>query len=100
VCVRHDVFPSLRHAAKKFAAGDSIAAAIYRFNDHRQGSSTPIRPDKQMPNTGLAPRDTVTEPAIAGESDVATGPNAKSDLVEASTGGSARAAAFTTMEAI
>jgi hypothetical protein len=49
------------------AAGDSIAGAIYRFNDHQHGSSTPIRQDKQMPNTGLAPLDTVTEPAIAGE---------------------------------
>jgi hypothetical protein len=49
------------------AAGDSIAGAIYRFNDHQHGSSTPIRQDKQMPNTGSAPLDTVTEPAIAGE---------------------------------
>jgi hypothetical protein len=49
------------------AAGDSIAGAIHRFNDHQHGSSTPIRQDKQMPNTGLAPLDTVTEPAIAEE---------------------------------
>jgi hypothetical protein len=47
------------------AAGGSIAGAIYRFNDHRQGSSTPIRQDKQMPNTALALLDTVTDPAIA-----------------------------------
>jgi hypothetical protein len=59
----------LRHAAKirGRAAGDPIAGAIYRFNDHRQGSSTAIRQDKQKPNTGLAPLDTVTAPAIAGE---------------------------------
>jgi hypothetical protein len=49
------------------AAGDAIAEAIYRFNDHRQASSTPIRKGKQMPNTGLAPLDTVSELAIAGE---------------------------------
>jgi hypothetical protein len=61
-------FPSLRHAAK-FAAGhrESIAGAIYRVSDHRQVSSTALRQDKQMPNTGLAPLDTVTEPAIAWE---------------------------------
>jgi hypothetical protein len=53
----------------KFAAGRRRfhRRAIYRFNDHQHGSSTPIRQDKQMPNTGLAPLDTVTEPAIAGE---------------------------------
>jgi hypothetical protein len=49
------------------ATGDSIAGAIYRFNDHHHGSSTPIRQDKQMPNTGLVPLDTVTGPAITGE---------------------------------
>jgi hypothetical protein len=49
------------------AAGDSIAGAICRFNDHRQGSSTPIRRDKQMPNTASALLDTVPEPAIAVE---------------------------------
>jgi hypothetical protein len=48
-------------------ASASIAGAIDRFNDHRQGTSTPIRQDKQMPNTGLALLDTVTEPAIAVE---------------------------------
>jgi hypothetical protein len=47
------------------AAGGSIARAIYRFNDHRQGSSTPIRQDKQMPNTALALLDAMTDPAIA-----------------------------------
>jgi hypothetical protein len=36
----------------------SIPEAIYRFNDHQHGSSTPIRQDKQMPNTGLARRST------------------------------------------
>jgi hypothetical protein len=49
------------------ADGDTIAGAIYRFNDHHHGSSTPIPQDKQMPNTGLARLDTVSEPAIAGE---------------------------------
>jgi len=48
-------------------ASGSIAGAIDRFNDHRQGSSTPIPQDRQMPNTGLALLDTVTEPAIAVE---------------------------------
>jgi hypothetical protein len=58
--LRCDTRPKLAAAA----AGDSIAGAIYRFNDHRQDSSTPIRQDKQMPNTGLSPLGTVTEPAI------------------------------------
>jgi hypothetical protein len=62
------VFPSLRHAANSRRAADgSITRAIYRFNRNRQGSSTPIRQDKQMPNTALALLDTVTEPAIAVE---------------------------------
>jgi hypothetical protein len=53
----------------KFAAGRrrSIAGAIYRFNNRRQGSSTPVWQDKQMPNTGSAQLDAMTEPAIAGE---------------------------------
>jgi hypothetical protein len=60
----------LRHAAKnsRRAAGGSIAGAISRFNDHRHGSSIPIRRDKQMPNTAVALLDTVTELAIAVES--------------------------------
>jgi hypothetical protein len=55
---------------QKFAAGRrrSIAGAISRFNDHRHGSSIPIRRDKQMPNTAVALLDTVTELAIAVES--------------------------------
>jgi hypothetical protein len=52
----------------KFAGGRRRfhRRAIYRFNDHQHSSSIPIRQDKQMPNTGWAPLDTVTEPAIPG----------------------------------
>jgi hypothetical protein len=49
------------------ATGGFIAGAIYRFNNHRQASSTPIRQDKQMPNTASALLDTATEPGIAVE---------------------------------
>jgi hypothetical protein len=60
--LRCDTRPEFAAGRRRFTAG-----AIYRFNDHQHRSSTPIRQDKQMPNTGLAPLDTVTEPAIAGE---------------------------------
>jgi hypothetical protein len=60
--LRCDAQPNSRRAA-----GASIAGAICRFNDHRQGSSTAIRRDKQMPNTASALLDTVPEPAIAVE---------------------------------
>jgi hypothetical protein len=66
-------FVATRGQNSRRAAGYSIAGAIYRFNDHQHGSSTPIRQDKQMPNTGLAPLYTVTEPAIAGEGDLDQG---------------------------
>jgi hypothetical protein len=53
---------------QKFAAGRRrFHRRGNRFNNHRQASSTPIRRDKQMPNTALALLDTVTEPAIAVE---------------------------------
>jgi hypothetical protein len=63
------MFPSLSCAAKirgrqlaVRSPGQAAASTIIA-----KGSSTPIRQDKQMPNTGSAPLDTVTEPAIAGE---------------------------------
>jgi len=45
-----------------FVPGQATASTIIA-----KGSSTPIRQDKQMPNTALALLDTVTEPAIAVE---------------------------------
>jgi len=60
--LRSDTRPKFAAIRRRFHVG-----ASYRFNDHRRGSSTPIRQDKQMANTGLAPLGTVTEPAIAVE---------------------------------
>jgi hypothetical protein len=63
------MFPSSRCAAKNRggppAVNRSRQATASTTID--QGSSTPTRQDKQMPNTALALLDTLTEPAIAVE---------------------------------
>src|SRR5437016_13386856 len=52
VCVRHEVFPSLRHAAK-IRGGPRAVPSLRQTTASTtidQGSSTPTRQDKQMPN--------------------------------------------------
>src|SRR5439155_3872800 len=69
VCVRHDIFPSLRCSAKIRGGPPAVPSpgqdTVSTVTD--KDSSSPVRRDKQMPNTALALLDTVTEPAIAVE---------------------------------
>jgi hypothetical protein len=60
--LRCDTRPKFAAIRRQFHVG-----ASYRLNDHRHGSSTPIRQDKQMANTAFALLGTVTEPAVAEE---------------------------------
>jgi hypothetical protein len=63
------LFPSLRHQAKIRGGPPAVPsprqAAASTIID--KDSPTPIRQDKQMPNTASALLDTATEPAIAVE---------------------------------